>query len=75
MNKISGSQTTETCSRRTIILLDNLGVDVGEPEQDGEEGDDGSGTNDGSSGLARAQLVELEGRSTLVDWRKVRVSD
>ena len=67
MNKISGSQTTETCSRRTIILLDNLGVGERNPEENGERHNHRSSADNGSSHNIRFKLGESERRSTLVD--------
>ena len=67
MNKISGSQTTETCSRRTIILLDNLGVGERNPEENGERHNHRSSADNGSSHNIRFKLGESERRSTLVN--------
>jgi hypothetical protein len=50
---------------RTVVLLDDLGVHVGNPEEDREGADDGSGTDDGSGESRLRKLAETERRRSL----------
>ena len=53
--------------RRTVVLANDLAVDVGKPEDHRKGGDDGRRSDDGSGGDSLGELVETERRRTLVD--------
>lgn len=55
--------------RRTVVLSDDLAVDVRDPEESRKESYDGGGTDDGASDSGSGELVEAEVGSTLVDDR------
>lgn len=52
---------------RTVILLDDLCSDEGEPEDSGEQRDDSSGTADGSGDTSLRKFVQTERRRSLED--------
>jgi hypothetical protein len=64
---LESAREREERARRTVVLLDNLGVNVGNPEEDREGADDGGGTDDGGSESRLRELVETEGGGTLED--------
>lgn len=51
----------------SVVLFDDLGVDVGHPEDKGKDRDDGSGENDTESSDSLGLFVETKRWSTFID--------
>jgi hypothetical protein len=53
--------------RRTVVLSDDLAVDVRDPEESRKDRNDGAGSDNGTGNGGSGQLVETKVGSTLVD--------